>query len=75
MVTPTEIFPPTELNPARGRRNSGKSAQTSTTSFVNTGGNRKRKIGKLNPLHSYKDLGRWKPVDDLLLVQGVLQVK
>jgi len=43
---------------------------TSTVSSSSSSRNRSRKQKNLN-----KDLGRWKPTDDLMLIQSVLQVR
>ncbi|XKL59884.1 hypothetical protein PGB90_000900 [Kerria lacca] len=77
-VTPTdsatlETYSQSESNTIRGRRSSGKSAQLTPANQTGSSNNRKRKINKHNLTSTYKDLGRWKPVDDLLLVQGILQ--
>lgn len=69
-----EPFPQSDSNAARGRRQPTKSSQPSSTPGVGGGGSRKRKVNKHSSSNTYKDLGRWKPVDDLLLVQAVLQV-
>lgn len=69
-----ETFVQVEPNPPRNRRHSGKSTQISS-SAAGSSTNRKRKMTKHNLSSSYKDLGRWKPIDDLLLIQGVLQVR
>lgn len=61
-------------NPPRNRRLSGKSTSVGS-SATGASGNRKRKLTKHNLSSCYKDLGRWKPIDDLLLIQGVLQVR
>lgn len=77
---PTEVFPlaetPVSATTARNRRYSGKTPSASLTVVTGSSGSgssRKRKINKQNFSATYKDMGRWKPVDDLLLIQGVLQ--
>lgn len=81
------MFPPAEINVSvnRGKKQSSKSALSASTivgagtvsgsnSISGPGAGRKRKMNKQNFSATYKDMGRWKPVDDLLLIQGVLQV-
>ncbi|KAK7580254.1 hypothetical protein V9T40_000883 [Parthenolecanium corni] len=67
-----ETFIQVEPNPPRNRRLSGKSTSVGSAAGGSSG-NRKRKLTKHNLSSCYKDLGRWKPIDDLLLIQGVLQ--
>ena len=79
-----DVFPPAEVNVSvsRGKKQPIKSTipvpsvtSTAANSSSNTpGSSRKRKMNKQNFSATYKDMGRWKPVDDLLLIQGVLQV-
>jgi len=57
--------PPTSTNTLNTFANAPSTSTVSTSSNRN----RSRKQKNLN-----KDLGRWKPTDDLMLIQSVLQV-
>ena len=80
----TDVFPPADVNVSvsRSKKQSSKSTPVSSTigagaaNSSNTPSNsRKRKLNKTNLASTFKDMGRWKPMDDLLLIQGVLQVR
>lgn len=68
-TTQPRKVPPNRPPTSTSTLNTFASAPSTSTVSSSSNRNRSRKQKNLN-----KDLGRWKPTDDLMLIQSVLQV-
>lgn len=77
-VTSESVQPLSPATPLPSRRSSGKQPSASQIKPFNSSqrhGRGRQKHGRHSMSSSTKDLGRWKPTDDLALALGVLQVE